>query len=150
MRTWIMLAVFLLLAFAAGFVGSRFLPGPWYAALAKPSFNPPNWIFAPVWTLLYALMAVAAWRAWRAAGFDAATVLWLVQLACNAAWSWIVFGRHRLGAGVVDIVVLLALIVVVTVAFFRRDRAAGWLMLPYIAWVGFASVLNVALWRLNP
>lgn len=150
MRKWMSLGVFVLLAFAAGFVGSRFMPGDWYAALTKPSFNPPNSVFAPVWSALYLLMAIAAWRAWRKSGIDAATGLWVAQLVLNAAWSWLFFGRHLLGVALVDIVALLALILATTVAFFRRDRAAGRMMVPYIAWVSFPSVLNAALWQLNP
>lgn len=150
MRQRMSLVGFVLLAFVAGFVGSRFLPGDWYAGLAKPSFNPPNSVFAPVWSVLYLLMGIAAWRAWRQRGIDAATGLWLAQLAFNAAWSWLFFGRHLLAVALVEIVVLLALIVATTVAFFRRDRAAGWLMVPYVAWVSFATLLNAALWQLNP
>jgi tryptophan-rich sensory protein len=143
------LVVFLLLSFAAGFVGSRFLPGDWYAQLHKPPFNPPNWIFAPVWSVLYAVMAVAAWRVWRQRGIDRAIGLWLAQLVLNAAWSWLFFGRHWLGGALIEIVALLALVVATTVAFWRRDRPAGWMMLPYAAWVGFATVLNASLWYLN-
>ncbi|MBU6247348.1 MAG: tryptophan-rich sensory protein [Xanthomonadaceae bacterium] len=150
MRSWMALVGFVLLAFVAGFVGSRFLPGDWYAALAKPSFNPPNSVFGPVWSVLYLLMGIAAWRAWRPRGIDAATGLWFGQLVLNAAWSWLFFGRHLLGWALVDIVALLVLIAATTVAFFRRDRAAGWLMVPYLAWVGFATVLNASLWHLNP
>ena len=150
MRGWPSLIVFLLLTFAAGFIGSHFLPGAWYAGLTKPAFNPPNWIFAPAWTLLYILMAVAAWRVWRIAGFSGAIVLWLIQLAFNAAWSWLFFGQHALHIALAEILCLLALIVATTIAFFRTDRAAGWLMVPYVAWVSFASLLNAALWHLNP
>jgi len=150
MRQWPSLVGFVMLAFVAGYVGSRFLPGDWYAGLAKPSFNPPNGVFAPVWSVLYLLMGIAAWRAWRTRGLDAAIALWLAQLALNAAWSWLFFGRHLLAVALVDIAVLLALIVATTIAFFRRDRAAGWMMVPYIAWVSFATVLNAALWHLNP
>lgn len=150
MRQWMSLVGFVLLAFVAGFVGSRFLPSDWYAGLAKPSFNPPNSVFAPVWSVLYLLMGIAAWRAWRQRGIDAATGLWLAQLVFNAAWSWLFFGRHLLAVALVEIVVLLALIVATTTAFFRCDRAAGWLMVPYVAWVSFATLLNAALWQLNP
>jgi translocator protein len=149
MRRRIALVIFLLLAFTAGFIGSRFMPGDWYAQLDKPPFNPPNWIFAPVWTALYAIMAVAAWRVWLRTKVDAAIGLWLAQLVLNTAWSWLFFGRHSLGGGLVEIVALLALIVATTVAFWRRDRTAGWMMLPYVGWVAFASVLNASLWYLN-
>ena len=150
MRNWASLMGFIALTAAAGFIGSRFLPGDWYAALAKPSFNPPNSVFAPVWSTLYLLMAIAAWRVWRLPATGSAIGLWITQLVLNAAWSWLFFGRHLIGAALIDIVGLLALISVTTAMFFRRDRTAGWLMTPYVAWVAFASVLNAALWQLNP
>jgi translocator protein len=150
MRRWPSLLVFLLLAFGAGFIGSRFMPGDWYADLVKPPFNPPNWVFAPVWSVLYVLMAVAAWRVWRRGGFRWPIALWMGQLVLNAAWSWLFFGRHLLGGALIEIIVLLAVLVATTVAFWRRERLAGQLMLPYVAWVAFASVLNASLWYLNP
>ena len=150
MRHWKSLLVFLLLAFAAGGVGSLAMPDAWYAALAKPSFNPPNGVFAPVWTALFVLMAVAAWRVYRHAGFGAAIALWLAQLVFNAAWSPLFFGLHRIGLALADIVVLLALILATSIAFFRIDRIAAALLLPYLAWVAFATALTLAIFRLNP
>lgn len=150
MRTWLALMVFVLLAALAACSGVLFQPGVWYQGLAKPGFTPPDVAFPIVWTLLYAAMAVAAWRAWRQCGIDGAQALWLLQLVLNAAWSWLVFGRHALGAGVLWIGLLWLAILATCIAFFRRDRGAGWLMLPYLAWVGFAGVLNLSLWQLNP
>jgi len=122
----------------------------WYAGLAKPGFNPPNWIFAPVWTTLYVLMAFAAWRVWRVAGLRSAPlVLYLVQLVLNFAWSLIFFRAHRIELALIDIVLLWVAILATTIAFFRRDALAGALMLPYLAWVGFAAVLNYEIARLN-
>lgn len=144
------LIVCLLLVAGAAGLGSIFTPGAWYAALHKPAFTPPDVVFPVAWTLLYLAMAVAAWRVYCRVGVDAALRLWLAQLVANAAWSWIVFGRHALGWGLLDILVLLALILAATTAFMRRDRLAGVLMLPYLAWVVFATVLNAALWHLNP
>ncbi|RAP56411.1 TspO/MBR family protein [Oleiagrimonas sp. MCCC 1A03011] len=149
MRAWAALIVFLLLVTLTAASGSFFQPGDWYAHLQKPAFTPPNLAFPIAWTLLYLSMAIAAWRAWLRRGFDGAQVLWLVQLALNALWSYVVFGRHLLAAGAVEIAVLWLVILATTVAFFRRDRVAGWLMVPYLAWVAFAFALNVALWRLN-
>jgi tryptophan-rich sensory protein len=140
---------FLLLTFAAAAIGSRFRPDAWYAALRKPAFNPPNRVFAPVWTVLYLLMALAAWRVWTAAGPAPALALWAVQLVLNAAWPWLFFGRHRIDAALLDIVALLVLIGATTAAFFAVDAWAGILMLPYFGWVAFAAVLNCALWTLN-
>lgn len=144
------LVFFLALTGATALIGSQFLPGAWYAALNKPFFNPPNWIFAPVWAALYVMMAVAAWLVWRRVKrIDSAIVLWAVQLVLNGLWSWIFFGLHRTGLGLLDIGVLLVMIAIVTMLFMRRDRLAGYLMLPYMAWVAFASVLNFSLWLLN-
>ena len=138
--------------FAAAWAGSRFMPGAWYAALAKPAWNPPNAIFAPVWSVLYGLMAVAAWLVWRRAGFSgagAALGLFAVQLILNALWSYLFFGRHQPGLAFGDIVVLWVAILSVVLLFLRVDRVAGALLLPYLAWVSFAAYLNFTLWRLN-
>jgi tryptophan-rich sensory protein len=150
MRRWPSLVIFLLLTMATGFVASRFLPDAWYVALHKPAFNPPDWVFPPAWTVLYVLMAIAAWRVWRHDGLSAPIVLWGVQLLFNAAWMWLFFGQHRPVVALVDIAILLVLIVILTVAFWRRDRWAGGMLVPYVAWVAFAAVLNHALWQLNP
>ncbi len=122
----------------------------WYQTLVKPAFNPPNWLFGPVWTALYVLMAVAAWRVWRIAGWTTqAMQLFLAQLALNFAWSFIFFGAHATGVALIEIVVLWIAIVATTVAFWRIDRPAGWMMVPYIAWVSFATILNASIWLLN-
>jgi tryptophan-rich sensory protein len=122
----------------------------WYAGLTKPSFNPPNWIFAPVWTALYVAMAVAAWRAWRIVGVKSvALILYLVQLTFNFAWSLIFFAQHLIEIALIDIAVLWIAILATMIAFFRADRIAGLLMLPYFAWVSFATLLNYEFWRLN-
>ncbi|MFO1159080.1 MAG: TspO/MBR family protein [Reyranellaceae bacterium] len=123
----------------------------WYRALHKPPFNPPDWVFGPVWAVLYVAMAVAGWRAWRRLGSVARPAMWLfaIQLALNLMWSILFFGLHRIGMALVEIVVLLAVIAATAVAFWRVDKAAGLLFVPYVAWVGFATVLNAALWHLN-
>lgn len=146
------LAASLAVTFSAALVGSGFPVDSWYAGLEKPSWNPPGWVFGPVWTLLYILMAVAAWLVWRKAGFGGAVLplaLYLAQLVLNAAWSWLFFGLHRPGTALADIAALLVLIVIVAGMFRRILPLAGWLMAPYVAWVAFAAVLNFALWRLN-
>jgi len=125
------------------------IPG-WYATLKKPSWNPPSWVFGPVWTVLYISMAVAAWLVWRQGGlWQWALALYAIQLVLNAAWTPLFFGLHRPGAAFVEIVALLIAIIATTLAFWPRSTAAGVLMLPYIAWVSFASVLNFTIWRLN-
>jgi tryptophan-rich sensory protein len=124
----------------------------WYPILIKPSFNPPNWLFGPVWTLLYIAMAVAAWRVWRlrrGSDVNGAVGLYLVQMALNFAWSLIFFGAHRIGAALLDIAGLLVLLAATLVMFWRRDAIAGLLLAPYLAWVAFAAALNFAIWRLN-
>ena len=139
-------------SFAAGWIGSRFMPGAWYASLVKPAWTPPAMVFAPVWTVLYVMMGVAAWLVWRRAGFAgarAALGLFVVQLALNAIWSYLFFGLHRIDMALIDIAALLVMILLVMVLFWRKDWRAGALLLPYLAWVGFASCLNFALWRLN-
>ena len=124
----------------------------WYQTLHKPEFNPPDWVFAPVWTLLYVLIAVAGWRVWRRRGFGGAPVAiaaYATQLALNLAWSFIFFGGRMIGAALADILLLLAAIAITAALFRRIDRVAAWLLAPYGAWVAFAAALNYALWRLN-
>ena len=123
----------------------------WYPSLAKPSFNPPNWVFAPVWTTLYILIAIAGWRVWRVTDFNAQPMLyWLLQLALNFAWSFIFFGAHQLLAALIEISVLWIAVLVTTIAFFRIDRVAGLLFVPYLLWLSFAAALNFEIYRLNP
>jgi tryptophan-rich sensory protein len=152
---WIALVLWIGLCFAVAAVSGSWtaseIPG-WYRTLVRPSIAPPNWVFAPVWSLLYLLMAVAAWQVWQSAASPLRTwglVLFLVQLALNFAWSLIFFRQHAIGAALVEVVVLWAAIAATTVVFGRVSPLAAWLMAPYLAWVTFASVLNGAYWRLN-
>ncbi|QBB71007.1 tryptophan-rich sensory protein [Pseudolysobacter antarcticus] len=150
-RQWKSLALWLLLSFLVAGVASMFMPDAWYAALQKPEFNPPNWVFAPVWTLLYILMAIAVWRVQRKQqhlSFEIA--LWLLQLLLNGLWSWLFFGLHRPDLALIDIALLIIVLLTTVLAFARVDRIAAWLLLPYLAWVSFASMLNLSLWQLNP
>lgn len=127
--------------------------GPFYTDLIRPDWAPPPSIFGPVWTGLYALMGVAAWLVWRVGGFRAAQsalILFLVQLALNALWSWLFFGLHRGALAFADIVVLWVLIVATLIAFWRIRPLAGALLIPYLLWVSFASALNYTVWKLNP
>jgi benzodiazapine receptor len=126
------------------------IPDEWYAALAKPSWNPPSWVFGPVWTMLYILMGISAWRiSMRAPHSMRSLGLFFVQLILNAAWTPIFFGLHQIGWALVDIVLLWFAIVAVILAFSRRDKLAAALLVPYLAWVSFATCLNYTLWRLN-
>lgn len=125
----------------------------WYAKLAKPSFDPPDWVFAPVWTTLYLLMAFALWRILRlpekSPSRRLALSLFFVQLSLNAGWSWMFFAAHDPLLGVIDIVPQFLVILGTVVVFRRLDRTAGWCLMPLAAWVAFANVLNIAIWRLN-
>jgi tryptophan-rich sensory protein len=150
------LIVFVGLCLAVGALGGWVTAGSvkdWYPTLQKPSFNPPNWIFGPVWTVLYVMMGVAAWRVWcQARGGRARRPLTLfaLQLALNLGWSVAFFGLHAIGAAVVVIVALEAAILATILLFRRIDGLAAALLVPYALWVAFATVLNVAIWRLNP
>jgi tryptophan-rich sensory protein len=154
-RDTVAFMIFLALCLAVSALGAAVTAtsvGTWYRTLAKPPFNPPDWIFAPVWTALYFMMALAAWRVWRRDGLRearAALTLFALQLALNLAWSVLFFGMRAIAAALVEIVVLLVAILATTLVFWRRDRVAGMLFVPYAAWVAFAVVLNAALWRLN-
>ena len=124
-----------------------------YATLVLPAWAPPAGLFGPVWTLLYAMMAIAAWLVWRERGWRGARpALWLylVQLAINALWSWLFFGWKQGALAFADILLLLVLIVGTLIAFWRIHKVAACMLLPYLAWVGFASVLNYAVWQANP
>jgi tryptophan-rich sensory protein len=142
----------LALSAATASVGIFVRPGAWYRTLEKPAWTPPDAAFGPVWTVLYVLMAIAAWRVWRAGGFGeagGALTLYLVQIALNAAWSVLFFGLHRPGWAFVEIVVLAVAILATIVAFAKIDRVAAGLLVPYLAWASFAAALNGTIWRLN-
>jgi len=146
------LGLWLALCFAVALFGAQFAPGEWYANLAKPAWTPPDWIFPPVWTLLYAMMGVAAWLIWRRrdrVDVRLALSLFIVQLAFNALWSWLFFGLHSIGLALVDIILLWLAISLTMLAFWRLRALAGVLLLPYWLWVGYALALNVALWLSN-
>ena len=150
MRPYLTLALFIVLVLGGGtLIGVTTLPGGWYAGLIKPSFNPPNWIFAPVWTLLYLLIAIAGWRIWQRDPRSTAMTAWFIQLGLNFVWSPVFFGAHRIGLALAIIVALLAAILSFIATAWPRDRVASWLFVPYAAWVTFATALNAAVWRLN-
>jgi len=153
MRPWIALLGWLLVAFAAGAVGAvaSVDAATFYGQLIKPRWAPPAGVFGPVWSVLYALMGVAAWLVWRAPGpRRMALALFFAQLAANALWSWLFFAWHRGAFAAAEVLVLLALIVATVVAFWQRRPAAALLLAPYLAWVGFASALTWAVWQRNP
>ncbi|CAN5562803.1 tryptophan-rich sensory protein [soil metagenome] len=154
-KRWIALGLFLIASYAAGFVGSYATNQGlqfWYQTLTKPSFNPPNWLFAPVWTILYALMGVAAWQVWerRDGPRGAALAVFFVQLVLNAAWSWVFFAGHQLKGALWVIGALWVSIATMIVLFSKVRKSAGAMLVPYLLWLSFAALLNYAIFRLNP
>ncbi len=147
------LYLFLLLTLAVGTTASVFTTPQiptWYASLNHPSIAPPNYVFGPVWTTLYILMAFAAWRVWKVTGLRSLEMgAFAVQLALNFAWSLVFFALHSIGGALVEVALLDLAILATTILFFRRDRIAGLLFLPYLGWTLFATALNHAFWRLN-
>jgi translocator protein len=151
-RRWLGLVGWLLLTFGASATAAFVSTDGWYAELAKPTWNPPGWIFGPVWTTLYLMMAVAAWRVWLRGGWaqqKMALGLFLLQWALNALWTPLFFGLHQPGWALLEILLLLAVLLATIRAFWSADRIASALLFPYAAWVAFASVLNGAIWWLN-
>lgn len=151
-RSLLTLAGWLLLTYTASATAVFVSIDGWYAGLAKPAWNPPGWVFGPIWTVLYAMMAVAAWRVWLHGGWarqKAVLGLFLLQGALNALWTPLFFGLQQPGWALAEILVLLAAILATMREFWRVDRTAGLLLLPYAAWVAFASVLNGTIWRMN-
>ena len=154
-RPWLGLLGWLALPYLAMVAGAiaSIDAASFYRDLARPHWSPPGWIFGPVWTTLYTLMGVAAWLVWRRHGWRGAApalTLFIVHLVPNALWSWLFFAWRQGGLAFVEVLVLWALILALVVAFWRLHRAAGLLLLPYLAWVSFASVLNWTVWKLNP
>lgn len=143
------LALFLLLVLGGGLtIGYLTAPGAWYAALNKPVFNPPNWVFGPVWTVLYVLIAITGWRAWRS-GDRTLSNFWWAQLVLNFLWSPAFFTLQQVGVALVVILALLAAILVFLASAWRLDRLSAWMFMPYAAWVAFATALNAAILILN-
>jgi translocator protein len=144
------LVLFLALVLGGGLiVGFVTAPAAWYARLSKPPFTPPNWIFAPVWSALYIMIAIAGWRVWRKGCNNTATMLWWGQLGLNFSWSPIFFLAQRTDIALGIIVLLLITITGFITITWRQDKVASLLFVPYAAWVAFASFLNGAIWRLN-
>ncbi len=149
------LVVWLAVSFVAAAIGgiASAKAGLFYRQLARPDWAPPGWLFGPVWTVLYVLMGIAAWLVWRVRGFRAsraALILFIIQLAANALWTWIFFVWRHGALAFVEILVLWGLILGTAVGFWRARPLAGVLLFPYVAWVTFASALTFAVWRLNP
>lgn len=154
-KQWIGLILFLVACLGAGGLGAIATTPEiegWYKTIEKPSWNPPDYVFGPVWTTLFVMMAIAAWMVWKPKGFKDAAMslkLFAIQLVLNVSWSWIFFNLHQLGWAFVEIIVLWLAIAATTLAFFKKSKTAGVLMMPYLTWVSFAAVLNFTIWRLN-
>jgi len=152
-RQALALVGWLALCFAAAGTAVFVSTGSWYSSLLKPAWNPPSWVFGPAWTLLYMTMAVAAWLVWREGGWKAQwrpLGFFLLQWLLNALWTPLFFGMHRPGLAFAEIVALWLVLAVTLVSFWRVKKAAGGLLVPYLAWVTFAAALNFSIWRLNP
>ncbi|MBY0491393.1 MAG: tryptophan-rich sensory protein [Gemmatimonadaceae bacterium] len=151
---WLALLVSIVVTGTAAAIAARssVTSAVFYAQLDKPAWAPPPWLFGPVWSVLYLLMAVAAWRTWRAAGGAARGALGLYagQLVLNALWTWLFFERHVGLWATAEVVALWAAILATVLAFRRHDRPAALMLAPYLAWVSFASALTVSVWQRNP
>ena len=153
--SWTSLLPFVAVCLVAGGIGSLYTNRSvqtWYPMLNKPEWNPPNWVFAPVWTTFYLMMAISAWLVWRDNGWDgarSALCLFVIQLLLNVAWSAVFFGMRRIGEAFAEILLLLTMLIATAVAFLHFSLLAAWLLIPYIAWVGFASYLNYRIWQMN-
>lgn len=144
------LALFVVVVLGVGtLIGFSVLPGDWYAGLAKPPFNPPNWVFGPVWSLLYILIAIAGWRTWRD-GSAATMKVWAVQMVLNFLWSPVFFGAQQPGLAMIVIVLLLVAVLLFIARAWPADRISASLFVPYAAWVAFACLLNASIFWLNP
>lgn len=144
---------FIAACFVAALPAAFYRPGDWYEGLAKPPWRPPNWLFAPVWTVLYFMIAVSGWMIWQKAGLDGAALalgVFGVQLLLNAAWTPIFFGLHRPDLGFLEIFLLWLSIIATIVTFYPINIAAALLLLPYLVWVTLAAALNFAIWLSNP
>lgn len=130
-------------------IGLAGMPGAWYRGLAKPAFNPPDWIFGPVWSVLYILIGIAGARSWARGPGNTATRLWFVQIILNFAWNPVFFVLHQIGIALVIVLAMLVVILAFIGVTWRSDRLSALLFVPYAAWVAFASVLNATIWSLN-
>lgn len=149
MNRYVRLGIFVAIVAAMALTAGQFMPGAWYAGLAKPSWTPPNWLFGPVWSVLYLMIAVAGWLAWDSAAAPSARWLWGAQLVLNGMWSPVMFGRHDIAMALAVIVLMWLAIAAFVAATWRPARTAALLFLPYLAWVSYATALNFAIWRLN-
>ena len=145
------MAVFLVLVVLAAAIGGSFAAGEWYYSMYKPSWTPPPWFFAPLWVVLYLTMAMAAWQVWLSGHYSrlGALTWWMIQLILNVTWSWLFFDLHRLGWAWLELSLLIAVVVLCIRAFSLLSKPSAYLMVPYIIWLIFSWVLNLAIWTMN-
>ena len=153
MGSWRNLLIALVVVFLVAALGAFSPPGPWYETLSNPAWTPPNWLFGPAWTVLYVLVALAGWLIFSHAPSRVTKVLWGLQLALNAAWSWLFFGQHLVGLALLDVALMvlatLALIVVLLRDVYSWSRLAAIVLVPYLLWISFATALNASIWLRN-
>src|SRR4051812_48135257 len=156
MKPWLKLLISVAIPLGVGALSSLFTirgVNGWYRTIAKPAWNPPDAVFAPVWTTLYILMGIALYLVWRKNGLahsrQSAISFWILQLVLNAFWSFIFFSLHKIGLALADIILLWLSILITIFLFSNHSKVAAWLLVPYISWVTFATILNFSIWRLN-
>jgi tryptophan-rich sensory protein len=149
MNRYVKLAMFIAVVAAVALTAGQFMPGAWYAGLAKPVWTPPNWLFGPVWSVLYLMIAVAGWLVWESEAAPSARWLWVAQLALNGIWSPVMFGLNNITLALIVIVLMWVSIAAFVGATWRHVRTAALLFVPYLVWVSYATALNFAIWRLN-
>ena len=149
MSRYVSLIPFIALVIAAASSGALFMPGAWYASLNKPSWTPPDWLFPIAWTVLYLMIAIAGWLAWRAGGFGQAVIIWGIGLLLNALWSYFMFGRQDIVTALVDVTALWLATAAFIWSTWNLEPRAAYIFLPYLAWVSFAGALNFAVWQMN-
>lgn len=149
MNSWHSLLPFLATVIVAAYSGARFMPGAWYETLNKPPWTPPNWVFAPAWIILYAMIAIAGWLVWQSEGWGAALLVWVANIGFNAAWSWLMFGRRQIKTALLDAIAMLVTIAAFILLTWKTTPLAAILFLPYLAWVAFATALNFAILERN-
>ena len=154
MKNWVKLAISIAIPQIIGATGAFFTVsgvGSWYQSINRPEWNPPSWLFGPVWTTLYVLMGIALYLVWKSdeSNKRTAITLWSVQLVVNFLWSLLFFNQHQIGGALIDLVILWLLILLTIFAFAKINKTAAWLLVPYISWVTFAGILNYTIWMLN-
>lgn len=149
MTPYLPLAAFLAVTFIAGLSGGYFRPGEFYASLSKPSWNPPDWVFAPAWMVLYIFIAVGGWLVWTKEGYGATFIVWCVQIVLNTLWSYLAFGINRLDLAFYELILLWLSIAAFILLAWQIDQTAAYLFVPYLMWVTFAGVLNFTVWQMN-